>query len=300
MFLQQLINGLTLGAVYALVALGYTMVYGILELINFAHGEIYMIGAYLGIIYLGLFTVTGLTESHLFLSLFVVFVLSALTCAGYGMTMERIAYRPLRSAHRLAPLISAIGMSIFLQNYVMLTQGSADKVFPHILPAAPFSEAGIPISGIQIFIMSASVLLMAGLHFFVRKTRLGKAMRATAQDKTMASLCGIPIDQVISVTFLIGSTLAAVAGVMVAMYYGVVNFSIGYVAGIKAFTAAVLGGIGNIPGAMMGGLLLGLVESLGAAYVSSEFKDGFAFLILIFVLIFRPTGLLGEKGSERA
>jgi branched-chain amino acid transport system permease protein len=300
MFLQQLINGLTLGALYALVALGYTMVYGILELINFAHGEIYMIGAYLGIIYLGLFTVTGLTESHLFLSLFLVFVLSAATCAGYGMTMERIAYRPLRSAHRLAPLISAIGMSIFLQNYVMLTQGSADKVFPHLLPATPFSEEGIPISGIQIFIMSASVLLMAGLHFFVRKTRLGKAMRATAQDKTMASLCGIPIDQVISVTFIIGSALAGAAGVMVALYYGVVNFFIGYVAGIKAFTAAVLGGIGNIPGAMLGGILLGLVESLGAAYISSEFKDGFAFLILIFVLIFRPTGLLGEKVSERA
>jgi branched-chain amino acid transport system permease protein len=300
MFLQQLINGLTLGAVYALVALGYTMVYGILELINFAHGEIYMIGAYLGIIYLGLFTVTGLTESHLFLSLFLVFALTAITCAGYGMTMERIAYRPLRSAHRLAPLISAIGMSIFLQNYVMLTQGSADKVFPHLLPAAPFSEEGIPISGIQIFIISASVLLMAGLHFFVRKTRLGKAMRATAQDKTMASLCGIPIDQVISVTFIIGSALAGAAGVMVALYYGVVNFSIGYVAGIKAFTAAVLGGVGNIPGAMMGGILLGLVESLGAAYISSEFKDGFAFLILIFVLIFRPTGLFGEKVSERA
>ncbi|TAK03458.1 MAG: branched-chain amino acid ABC transporter permease [Candidatus Manganitrophaceae bacterium] len=300
MFLQQLINGLTLGAVYALVALGYTMVYGILELINFAHGEIYMIGAYLGIIYLGLFTVSGLTESHLFLSLILVFLLSALTCAGYGITLERIAYRPLRHAHRLSPLISAIGMSIFLQNYVMLTQGSADKVFPHILPTGPITEAGIPISGIQLFILLASVLLMGGLQFFVRKTRLGKAMRATAQDKTMASLCGIPIDRVIAVTFAIGSILAAVAGVMVAMYYGVIHFTIGYVAGIKAFTAAVLGGIGNIPGAMVGGLLLGLVESLGAAYISSEFKDGFAFLILILVLIFRPSGLLGEKVPERA
>lgn len=300
MFLQQLINGLTLGAVYALVALGYTMVYGILGLINFAHGEIYMIGAYLGIIFLGLFTVTGLTESHLFLSLILSFLLSAATCAGYGMTLERIAYRPLRHAHRLAPLISAIGMSIFLQNYVMLTQGSADKVFPHILPTGPIAEAGIPISGIQIFILFASFVLMGALQFFVRKTRLGKAMRATAQDKTMASLCGIPIDRVIMVTFAIGSILAAVAGVMVAMYYGVVHFFIGYVAGIKAFTAAVLGGIGNIPGAMVGGLLLGLVESLGAAYISSEFKDGFAFLILIFVLIFRPSGLLGEKVPERA
>lgn len=295
MFLQQLINGLTLGSVYALVALGYTMVYGILGLINFAHGEIYMIGAYLGIVYLGLFTLAGLTESHLLLSFFFVFVLSGLTCAGYGVTLERIAYRPLRSAHRLSPLISAIGMSIFLQNYVMLAQGSADKVFPHLLPTAPLSEAVIPVSGIQLFIMAASVLLMGGLQFFIRRTRLGKAMRATSQDKTMASLCGIPIDQIIAVTFIIGSVLAAAAGVMVSVYYGVVNFSIGYVAGMKAFTAAVLGGIGNIPGAMLGGILLGLVESLGAAYISSEFKDGFAFLILILVLIFRPTGLLGEK-----
>jgi len=299
MFLQQLINGLTLGSVYALLALGYTMVYGILGLINFAHGEIYMIGAYLSIIYLGLFTVTGLTQSHLFLSLFCVFILSAITCAAYGMTLERIAYRPLRSAHRLSPLISAIGMSIFLQNYAMLAQGSADKVFPHILPSGSLTEGNVQISGIQVLIMSASLLLMGTLQFFVRKTRLGKAMRATSQDKIMASLCGIPIDRVIAVTFIIGSALAAAAGMMVAMYYGVVNFYIGYVAGIKAFTAAVLGGIGNIPGAMLGGILLGLVESLGAAYISSEFKDGFAFVILILVLIFRPTGLLGEKSGDR-
>lgn len=297
MFLQQLINGLTLGAVYALVALGYTMVYGILGLINFAHGEIYMIGAYLSIVYLGLFTILGLTQSHLLLSLFFVFILSALTCAGYGVTLERIAYRPLRSAHRLSPLISAIGMSFFLQNYAMLAQGSADKVFPHILPSTPLTSGGIQISAIQIFIMLASVLLMGALHLFVGKTRLGKAMRATSQDKTMSALCGIPIDRVISVTFVIGSALAAAAGVMVAMYYGVVNFYIGYVAGIKAFTAAVLGGIGNIPGAMIGGIILGLVESMGAAYISSEFKDGFSFIILILVLIFRPTGLLGEKGA---
>ncbi len=299
MFLQQLINGLTLGSVYALVALGYTMVYGILGLINFAHGEIYMIGAYLGIIYMGLFTLAGLTESHLLLSLFLVFVLSALTCAGYGMTLERIAYRPLRSAHRLSPLISAIGMSIFLQNYVMLAQGSSDKVFPHILPADPITPGGFPMSKIQAFIIAASFLLMAGLHFFIRKTRLGKAMRATSQDKTMATLCGIPIDRIIAITFIIGSMLAAAAGVMVSIYYGVVNFSIGYVAGLKAFTAAVLGGIGNLPGAMLGGLILGLFESMGSAYISTEFKDGFAFLILILVLIFRPTGLLGEKGVDR-
>jgi len=299
MFLQQLINGLTLGGVYALVALGYTMVYGILGLINFAHGEIYMIGAYLGIVYLGLFTVLGLTESHLLFSLLLVFILSGLTCAGYGVTMERIAYRPLRKAHRLSPLISAIGMSIFLQNYVMLTQGSDDKVFPHVFSTETTLATGFPVSNIQGFIIVASFVLMATLHFFVRKTRLGKAMRATSQDKTMAALCGIPIDRIIAITFIIGSILAAAAGVMVSIYYGVVNFYIGYVAGLKAFTAAVLGGIGNLPGAMLGGLLLGLVESLGSAYISTEFKDGFAFLILILVLIFRPTGLLGEKTGDR-
>jgi branched-chain amino acid transport system permease protein len=268
-------------------------------LINFAHGEIYMIGAYLSIIYLGFFTMMGLTQSHLFLSLIGVFILSGLTCAVYGMTLERIAYRPLRSAHRLSPLISAIGMSIFLQNYAMLAQGSADKVFPHILEKGSLTDGVVHVSGIQIVIMLASVLLMGGLHLFVRKTRLGKAMRATSQDKIMSSLCGIPIDRVIAATFMIGSALAAAAGMMVAMYYGVVNFYIGYVAGIKAFTAAVLGGIGNIPGAMLGGILLGLVESLGAAYVSSEFKDGFAFVILMLVLVFRPTGLLGEKSGDR-
>ncbi len=295
MFFQQLVNGVTLGAVYALIALGYTLVYGILELINFAHGEIYMIGAYLGILYLALFTAMGLTQSHLFLSLFFVFILSGATCAGYGVTMERVAYRPLRSAHRLSPLISAIGVSIFLQNYVMLTQGSSDKVFPHLLQTQQRFLGTLPVSGIQLFIVMSSVLLMGVLHLFIRKSRLGKAMRATAQDKTMASLCGIPIDHVIAVTFCIGSILAAVSGVMVGMYQGVVHFSIGYVAGLKAFTAAVLGGIGNIPGAMVGGLLLGLVESLGSAYISSEFKDGFAFLILIVVLILRPTGLMGER-----
>jgi branched-chain amino acid transport system permease protein len=299
MLLQQIVNGLALGAVYALIALGYTMVYGILELINFAHGEIYMIGAYLGILLLTFFTTIGLTQHHLVLSLFLVFIGSAVFCVGYGLTLERVAYRPLRHANRLSPLISAIGMSIFLQNYVMLAQGSADKVFPLNLSSEPVTVIGIPISPLQIFIILTSVFLMIGLHFFVRKTRLGKAMRATAQDKRMAGLVGIDINRVIAVTFVIGSVLAAAAGVMVAMYYGLVNFFIGYVAGIKAFTAAVLGGIGNIPGAMLGGFILGLVESLGAGYISSEYKDVFAFLILIGVLIFRPSGLLGEKTSEK-
>ncbi|MEK7702893.1 MAG: branched-chain amino acid ABC transporter permease [Nitrospirota bacterium] len=294
-FFQQLVNGLTLGSLYALIALGYTMVYGILEMINFAHGEIYMIGSYLCIIFFGIFTYFGITQSHLLLSLALVAILSAVTCAGYGMTMERVAYRPIRSAHRLSPLISALGVSIFLQNYVMLTQGSSDKVFPHIFSVSTSQMDGFPITPIQFFIILSSILLMAGLHFFVQKTNFGKAMRAVAQDKVMAALCGISINKVIAVTFIIGSALAAMAGMMVAVYYGVTNFSIGYVAGIKAFTAAVLGGIGSIPGAMLGGILLGMTESLGAAYVSSEFKDGFAFIILIFILIFRPSGLLVKK-----
>jgi len=300
MLLQQLIHGLTLGAVYALIALGYTLVYGILGMINFAHGEIYMIGAYLGIIFLGILTALGLTSEPLILPLVLVFLLTAVYCGAYGFTLERVAYRPLRQAHRLAPLISAIGMSIFFQNYVMLTQGSADKVFPHILPAGGIVLGGsTTLSYIQILILSTSLVLMVALHLFVAKTRLGKALRATAQDSRMASLVGINVNGVIATTFVIGSVLAAAAGVMVAMYYGVVNFFIGYVAGIKAFTAAVLGGIGNIPGAMLGGILLGLVESLGASYISSEYKDLYSFLILILVLIFRPTGLLGERVAEK-
>ena len=300
MLLQQLIHGLTLGAVYALIALGYTMVYGILGLINFAHGEIYMIGAYLGIIFLGVLTSLGFTSQHFILSLLLMFLGTAIFCGAYGFTLERVAYRPLRHAHRLAPLISAIGVSIFLQNYVMLTQGSADKVFPHLLPAGGIVLGGmVTLSSIQAQILSTSVVLMVALHLFVARTRLGKAMRATAQDGRMASLVGININGVISTTFIIGSVLAAAAGVMVAMYYGVVNFTIGYVAGIKAFTAAVLGGIGNIPGAMLGGFVLGLVESLGSSYISSEYKDLYSFLILILVLIFRPTGLLGERVPEK-
>ncbi|MEW6323765.1 MAG: branched-chain amino acid ABC transporter permease [Nitrospirota bacterium] len=299
MLLQQLVNGLTLGGVYALIALGYTMVYGILGLLNFAHGEIYMIGAYLGIIFLGLLIQWGVATHSLILALAGAFLLAALYCGAYGFTLERIAYRPLRHSHRLAPLISAIGMSIFLQNYVMLAQGSADKVFPHVLPSGGVMLGQTPVSYLQLFILVTSVALMAGLHFFVKRTKLGKAMRATAQDHRMAGLLGINTNQVISATFIIGSVLAAAAGVMIAMYYGLVNFFIGYMAGIKAFTAAVLGGIGHIGGAMLGGFLLGLMESLGAGYLSSEYKDVFAFLILIVVLIVRPTGLLGERQRER-
>ncbi|MBI5198502.1 MAG: branched-chain amino acid ABC transporter permease [Nitrospirae bacterium] len=300
MFLQQLINGLTLGAVYALIALGYTMVYGILQLINFAHGEVYMLGAYLGIIILGFLTSIGFTAISLPLAIIITLVISMIFCSAYGMTIEKIAYKPLRNAPRLSPLISAIGVSIFLQNFVMLSQGATDRVFPPLLNAEGLTFLNARITYLQIFILIASVLMMVGLHLFIMKTKLGKAMRATAQDRKMASLLGIDIDQVISITFIIGSGLAAAAGVMVAMYYGLVNYFIGYVAGIKAFTAAVLGGIGSIPGAMLGGIILGLMEALGASYISSEYKDAFAFGLLIIILILKPEGLLGRRVGDRS
>ena len=299
MFFQQLINGLTVGGVYALIALGYTMVYGILELINFAHGEIYMLGAYLGIIFFGFFTAIGLTTFSLPLSLVLTFILSIVFCSAYGFTMERIAYRPLRNAPRLSPLISAIGVSLFLQNYVMLTQGATDKVFPHLFGASGFSLLGAEVTHVQTVIITVSFLLMVSLHLFVSKTRTGKAMRAVAQDKEMASLVGINIDFIISVTFVVGSGLAAIAGIMIALYYGLVNYSIGYIAGIKAFTAAVLGGIGSIPGAMFGGIFLGFVESMGASYISSEYKDAYAFVVLIAVLLIKPSGILGKATEEK-
>lgn len=295
MFSQQILNGITVGGVYALIALGYTMVYGILELINFAHGEIYMIGAYLGIIFIGMFTVVGLTQQSLLLALLLTFILSVVFCSAYGFTIEKLAYKPLRKAPRLSPLISAIGVSIFLQNYVMLTQGATDKVFPHIIETTKIEFFNLTITALQLFIIIASILLMALLHLYVMKTKTGKAMRAVAQDKVMASLLGINIDRIISVTFIIGSGLAAIAGLMVAMYYGLVNYYIGYIAGIKAFAAAVLGGIGSIPGAMLGGFILGIVESLAASYLSSEYKDAYAFVILIIILLIKPTGLLGKS-----
>jgi branched-chain amino acid transport system permease protein len=300
MLLQQLVNGLTLGSVYALIALGYTMVYGIIELINFAHGEIYMLGAYMGIITFGVLTTLHLTSADSGVTLLCMMIVAVLFCGAYGVTIERLAYRPLRTAPRLSPLISALGISIFLQNFVMLAQGPRDKGFPELFIQGGLDMPGGRISAIQIFIISTSVLIMIALHLLVRRTKIGKAMRATAQDKQMAELVGINVNQVISITFLIGSALAAVAGVMVGMYYGLINFSIGYMAGIKAFSAAVLGGIGSIPGAMLGGILLGLIESLGAGYISSEYKDVFSFAILVLVLIFRPTGLLGTDSSKRA
>ncbi len=295
MFTQQLINGLALGAVYALIALGYTMVYGILQLINFAHGEVYMLGAYLGIIILGLLTYLGFTGYSLPLALLLTVVISMIFCAAYGAAIERVAYRPLRNASKLAPLISAVGMSIILQNFVMLAQGKEYKNLPPMLPSEGVTILGANVSPVQIFILTASILIMFGLHYFVARTRLGKAMRATSQDRVMAGLVGINVNQVISITFMIGSALAAVAGVMVTLYYGVVHFFMGYLAGIKAFTAAVLGGIGSIPGAVLGGFMLGLIENFGASYISSVYKDAFAFIVLIIMLIIRPAGLLGQK-----
>jgi len=299
MLLQQLINGLTLGCVYAIIALGYTMVYGILELINFAHGEIYMLGAYLGIIFFGFLTAAGVTAASLPLALAGTIILSVLFCSAYGFTMEKLAYKPLRNAPRLCPLISAIGISIFLQNYIMLTQGATDQVFPYRFGEAGFHFLNIHVTYLQAMIIVISALLMFLLRTFINKTRLGKAMRATAQDKTMAALVGINVNAIISVTFIIGAGLAAVAGVMIASYYGVINYFIGYIAGIKAFTAAVLGGIGSIRGAMVGGVILGMAESLGAAYVSSEYKDAFAFILLILFLLIRPAGIFGREIAEK-
>lgn len=298
MFLQQIINGLTVGSVYALIALGYTMVYGILGLINFAHGEVYMIGAYLGVIFFGIFTAMGLTAQSLPLSIALTFLLAIVYSSAYGYTIEKVAYSPLRHASRLSPLITALGISIFLQNYVMLSQGAKDRVFPTLFSGG-VNLGNAAVSYLQIFIMLTSLVLMTALHLFITRTRLGTAMRATAQDKKMASLVGINVDRVISATFVIGSGLAAAGGVMIAMHYGLINFYMGYVAGLKAFTAAVLGGIGNIPGAMLGGIVLGLVESFGAGYISAEYKDVFAFAILIVVLIFKPSGLLGENLQEK-
>jgi branched-chain amino acid transport system permease protein len=300
-FLQQLINGITLGMIYGLIAIGYTMVYGIIGMINFAHGEIYMIGAFLAVIG---FTVLGLAGvSSVPLALLVVLATAMLFTAVYGWTLERVAYRPLRQAPRLAPLISAIGMSIFLLNAVALLQGARVK------PVAPLIRGGVSLyesdgfiaqlSYVQILIWLLTLLLMAAFAWVIARTRLGRAQRSVSQDRLMAELCGVDADRTISFTFVIGAALAAVAGVMVTLYYGVVDFYIGFLAGIKAFTAAVLGGIGSLPGAILGGLLLGLAESFWSAYFSLEYKDVAAFSILVLVLVFRPTGLLGRPEVEK-
>jgi branched-chain amino acid transport system permease protein len=300
-FLQQTINGITLGAVYGLIAIGYTMVYGIVGMINFAHGEIYMIGAFVAVIAFTLLGMMGVTWVPA--AVLIVLVATMLFTAAYGWAVERIAYRPLRGSFRLAPLISAIGMSIFLQNYVQLLQGARVKsIQPIVTGAIPLIETGhfhVAVTHIQILIIALTIVLMIGFSWLITRTRFGRAQRACEQDQTMAALLGIDVDRTISMTFMIGAILAAVAGVMVTLYYGVVDFFIGFQAGLKAFAAAVLGGIGSLPGAMLGGFLIGLVEAYWSAYFSIEYKDIATFSILILVLIFRPTGLLGRPDVEK-
>lgn len=300
-FLQQLINGITLGAIYGLIAIGYTMVYGIIGMINFAHGEIYMIGSFIAVI---AFTFLGLVGiSYVPLALVLVLIAAVVFTSVYGWTVERVAYRPLRSAPRLAPLISAIGMSVLLQNYVQILQGARVKPLPpKITGGVELMRAGdftVQLSFIQIFIILLTIALMIGFTYLITRTSFGRSQRACEQDRTMASLLGVNVDRTISLTFVIGAALAGVAGVMVSMYYGVVDFYIGFLAGMKAFTAAVLGGIGSLPGAMLGGLIIGLVEAFYSGYFSIEYKDVAAFSILVLVLIFRPTGLLGRPEVEK-
>ena len=300
-FAQQLVNGVTLGSIYGLIAIGYTMVYGIVGMINFAHGDVFMIGAFLAlIVYLALVAI-GITFVPLAL-LLVLIVAMALT-ALYGWAVERIAYRPLRGSFRLAPLISAIGMSIFLQNYAQVAQGARVKPLPPVITGGyQFGSADgfvVNVSNVQIIIVLTTIALMVGFSMLVARTPLGRAQRACEQDRKMASLLGIDVDRTISLTFVMGAALASVAGLMYLLYYGVVDFYIGFVAGVKAFTAAVLGGIGSLPGAMIGGLLIGLIETFWSAYFSVEYKDVAAFSILIVVLIFLPSGLLGRPEVEK-
>jgi branched-chain amino acid transport system permease protein len=303
-FLQQIINGLVLGSIYALVALGYTMVYGILGLINFAHGEIVMIGAMISLAVIQAMTGFALPGPVIVL-MGLLIAIPACMLLGYGI--ERVAYRPLRHAPRLAPLITAIGVSIVLQNIAMIIWGRQYIAFPPLLPEDTYTIAGASITLLQIFIFLLATAIMAGLIFLVQKTRFGRIMRATAQNPEVAGLMGVNVNNVISSTFIIGSALAAVAGLMVSAYYGLAHYYMGFLLGLKAFSAAVLGGIGNLGGAMLGGLLLGVIESLGAGYIGpltggvlgSHYQDVFAFFVLILVLIFRPSGLLGERVSER-
>lgn len=298
LFFQQLTNGLAVGGIYALIALGYTMVYGVMKLINFAHGDLFTIGAYLG---LTLLTGLGLTDTFgpvvgiLVLALMVMGLVAIV-----GVILERVAYKPLRHANRLAAVVSALGASIFLQNAVMLIYGARFRVYPHnILPKTAINIMGLEIPLIRIIILATSLILMAGLYFFVQKTKTGTAIRAAAIDQGAAKLMGINVNRVISIVFLIGPALGGAAGVMVGMYYGQVNFTMGWMYGLKAFIAAILGGIGNIPGAMLGGLLLGVIEAMGAAYISIAWKDAIAFVVLILILIVRPTGILGERVAEK-
>jgi branched-chain amino acid transport system permease protein len=299
-FSQQLINGLTLGSIYGLIAIGYTMVYGIIGMINFAHGEVFMIGAFIALITILSLFAAAVTWVPLAL-LIALLAAMALTAAA-GWTIERVAYRPLRSSFRLAPLITAIGVSISLQNFVQLSQGARSKPLPPLIRGGfELTENGfaVSLSYVQILIMATTVVLMTVFSLIISRTALGRAQRACEQDRKMAALCGVNVDRTISLTFVIGAALAAVAGLMFLTYYGVIDFFVGFVAGIKAFTAAVLGGIGSLPGAMLGGLIIGLIEVFWAGYFTAQYKDVAAFSILAIVLIFLPSGLLGRPEVEK-
>jgi branched-chain amino acid transport system permease protein len=302
-FVDQLINGLTLGAIYGLIAIGYTMVYGIIGMINFAHGEVFMIGAFISIIMFLLLGFAGTPVVAVPLAIVIVLLVTMLLTPIYGWALERVAYRPLRGSPRLAALITAIGMSIFLQNYVQLLQSARNK------PLQPVISGGVEImregsyavslSYLQMLIMVLTIVLMAVFTLVISRTALGRAQRACEQDRNMAALLGIDVDRTISVTFVTGATLASVAGTIFLLNYGVIDFYIGFLAGIKAFTAAVLGGIGSLPGAMLGGLMIGVIEALWSGYFSVEYKDVAAYSVLVLVLIFRPSGLLGRPDIEK-
>jgi len=296
-FFELFLGGLTRGSIYALIALGYTMVYGIITLINFAHGEIYMIGAFTGLIVAGLLTLLGWNTLAI---LVIASIVAVIYSCAYGWTMEKVAYKPLRSAPRLSALISAIGMSLFLQNYVLLAQTSDFLPFPNLIPDFKFLE---PIEHIvrssEILIYLITAIVMVALTIMIKFTRVGKAMRATSQDRDMAMLVGVNVDRVISMTFIIGSATAAIGGILIASHIGQINYYIGFLAGIKAFVAAVMGGIGSMPGAVLGSLVLGWSESFFTGYISSDYEDVFAFLFLVLILIFRPSGLLGRKDADK-
>ena len=299
-FIQQLVNGITLGSIYGLIAIGYTMVYGIIGMINFAHGDIFMIGAFVALIS---FIIFGLTGVALPIILLLVLLIAMLFTACYGWTVEKLAYKPLRGSFRLAPLISALGMSIVLQNYVQAAQGARIKTLQPVIQGGfnffKDSDFVVTLSYLQVFIIIVTIVLMTIFTLLITRTALGRAQRACEQDRTMTALMGINVDRTISMTFIIGSSLASVAGMMFVMYYGVIDFYIGFLAGIKAFTAAVLGGIGSIPGAMLGGLLIGMIETFWSGYISIEYKDIAAFTTLVIVLIFFPTGFLGKPDIEK-
>jgi branched-chain amino acid transport system permease protein len=300
-FIQQLINGIALGSIYGLIAIGYTMVYGIIGMINFAHGDVFMTGGFIAMITFLVLISLGVT--FIPLALLIVLIVAMATTALYGWTIERVAYRPLRHSFRLAPMLSAIGMSFVLSNFAQVSQGAKVKPVPPIVPGGftllDRNGFSVQLSYVQIIVVVTTVVLLVIFSLIVARTRLGRDMRACEQDQTMAALLGVDTDRTISMTFVIGAALAAVAGIMYVMYYGLVDFFMGFVAGIKAFTAAVLGGIGSLPGAMLGGLAIGLIETFWSAYFSIEYKDVAAFSILIVVLIFMPTGILGRPEIEK-